>query len=321
MTSIPIVSIIIVNFNSGDFLRQCLMSLKGQTFKQFEVIIVDNASSDDSLYDLPMADELRIFFNDHNAGFAVGQNQGMKNALGQFIMSLNYDIVLTHNFLEEMVNAMEISNNIGAISGKLLRMKPDGERTRQIDNVGLFLPRNRYPVHRGLDELDQGQFDQLAYVFGTMGAAALYRREMLEDVAYRGQYFDESYFMWYEDIDLDWRSRLRGWDCLYTYKAVAYHVGDTHGRGRSQFGAEISICNRWKMILANERLTSFIFNSPWLIGEEVALLIYMVRRGWFGGYCRAWLSFFDSLSETIKKRIFVQMNAKHKDLPDCPVYI
>lgn len=321
MSATPSVSIIIVNYNAGVYLKQCLETVWAQTFDNYEVIIVDNASTDDSLATIAHHERLTIVRNEKNLGFAAAQNQGMRLARGHYLMPLNFDIVLAPTFLEEMVAAMKQSEQVGAISGKLLRMQSDGQQTDQIDNVGLLLPRNRFPLHRGAGEIDQGQYDQPVFVFGAMGAAVFYRREMLDDVAYQGQYFDESYFMWYEEIDLDWRARLRGWDCLYTPRAVAYHVGDAHGHGRSSFGAEISMRNRWCMILSNECTRCLLTHWPWLIAEEISLLVYVLRRGWLGVYLRALRSFITYLPITLKKRNWVRRQARRACLPAYPIPI
>jgi GT2 family glycosyltransferase len=321
MAKSPVVSIIIVNFNAGNLLKQCLITIYKQTFTDYEIIIVDNASADDSLKEIQDGRSVTIIHNDHNLGFASAQNQGMGIARGCYLMPLNFDVALCPTFLHEMVSALETSDRVGAVSGKLLRLNPDGSPTKQIDNAGLLLPRNRFPLHRGANEIDNGQFDEPVLVFGAMGAAALYRRDMLEDVAYLGQFFDESYFMWYEDIDLDWRSRLLGWDCLYTPRAVAYHIRDVHGHGHSRFGAEVSIRNRWLAIVANECARCFFMNAPWLVAEEIALFRYVVQRGWLSVYRRALIEFIRKLPEAIKKRLYVRGRVKRMCLPDYPISI
>ena len=317
----PIVSTVIVNHNSGHYLRSCLESLYAQTFRKFEVIVIDNASHDGSLDCLARFPAVQIIRAKSNLGFARAQNIGMRSAKGRYLMPLNFDIVLTDTFLQEMVHAVEQSEHIGSVSGRLLQMSPNGKRTQRIDNAGLLLPRNRFPVHRGADEIDRGQYGRPVLVFGAMGAAALYRREMLEDIAYREQFFDESYFMWYEDIDLEWRARLRGWDCLYTPDAVAYHVGDPFGHGRSSFGARIGIRNRWRMILSNECPHCALRSAPWLIAEELALLKHVIRRGLVKSYLQAVASFLASVPSTLTKRRWVRGTAKPKCLPDYPMSV
>ena len=167
--------------------------------------------------------------------------------------------------------------------------------------------------------MDTGQYNEVVKVFGAMGAAALYRRDMLEDIVYQGQYFDETYFMWYEDIDLDWRARLRGWDCVYNPKAVIYHVGDVHGHGKSKLGAQVSMRNRWRTILSNECIYCIIKNFFPLIKEEFALLLYVVRFGFIKEYVWAVMSFLTALPYTIKKRQWVRRQAKIRCLPEYPL--
>src|SRR5262249_58653681 len=111
---------------------------------------------------------------------------------------------------------------IGSLSGKLLRGDPV-EGPSVIDSAGHVLYRNRTALNRGENEPDRGQFDEPAEVFGVCAAAALYRRAMLEDVRVGDDYFDSTFFAYLEDVDLDWRARLRGWKAWYAPAAVAIH--------------------------------------------------------------------------------------------------
>lgn len=319
VSSSALVSIIIVNYNAGSFLPKCIQSILFQAYPFVEIIIIDNASQDGSIALIAPDEKIRIIQNQTNAGFARAQNQGMKLARGQYLMPLNFDILLTPDFLAEMVAAIEVSDRIGTVSPKFLRMVDGSRQTDQIDNAGLLLPGNRVPFHRGRDERDHGQYDAMDYVFGAMGAAALYRKEMLEDIAYQSQYFDESYFTWYEDVDLDWRARLRGWDCLYAPRAVAYHAGDPHGHGKSKFGAQTSMRNRWKMILTNECPGCFFRHFSRLAEEEMGLFRHVLLTGLILQYASAMASLVRSLPGILKKRRWVRGRAVRKCLPDYPL--
>jgi GT2 family glycosyltransferase len=314
----PCFSIIIVNYNAGPYLASCLDSLEEQSMQDFEVLVVDNASHDTSLEAALRRDKVKVLRNAENKGFAAGQNQGMQAAQGRYLMALNFDILLAPDYLEQALSALESQPQTGSLTGKMLRMMPDGTRTGCFDNAGLLLSRRRMPQHRGGGEQDRGQYDQPDLVFGAMGAVAIYRRTMLEDAAWRGQFFDESYFMWYEDIDLDWRGRLLGWDCLYWPQAVAYHVGDPHGHGRSRFGTEITIRNRWMMILSNESAGWGMSHFPWLLVEEFNLLRYVVRFNLTGPYLRALGGFIQSIPTVLAKRRWVRRRAVRRSLPDYP---
>jgi GT2 family glycosyltransferase len=312
------ISIIIVNYNAGSYIKQCIDSIHNQTLKSYEIIVIDNCSTDNSLESISADSRISLIRNDSNLGFAAAQNRGMKQARGKYLLPLNFDIILESSFLEEMVAAMELDARIGTVSGKMLRLVGQ-HQSNEIDNAGLLLPSRRVPHHRGGGELDTGQYNEKMRVFGAMGAAALYRREMLDDIAFQGQYFDESYFMWYEDIDLDWRARLRGWDCVYTPRSVAYHVGDVHGHGKSKLGVRVSIRNRWMTILSNECPGCFVKNFWSLLIEELALIRYVIKFGLLKEYFWAILSLVSTLPYTIKKRRWVRYQATYRCLPDYPL--
>ena len=286
--------------------------------REIEVIVVDNASQDESLVAAKAKPWVRVIRNTKNMGFAAGQNLGIRIARSKYVMPLNFDIYLMPDFLSQAVAALDRYPQVGTVSGKMLRMQSNGERTNEIDNAGLLLTRRRMIHHRGRGEQDYGQYQQRDLVFGAMGAAAIFRHEMLEDIAYKGQYFDESFFTWYEDVDLDWRARLKGWECLYVPEAVVYHVGDPQGHGRSKFGAENGIRNRWKMILANDCRHCLAKDIVPLLAEELALLRHVVRHGLIGAYFRALKSLLFSLPDTLEKRRWVRGRAVRTCLPSYP---
>jgi GT2 family glycosyltransferase len=317
----PIVSIIIVNYNAGPYLARCLDSLKKQSIQDLEVIVVDNASKDQSLADAEQRPWVKVVKNNLNLGFAAAQNQGLRLAQGMYLMPLNFDIYLTPEFLETAVATLEKYPQVGTVSGKMLRMLPDGQWTDVFDNAGILLPRRRLPIHRGSGEHDHGQYQELAFVFGAMGAAALYRREMLEDIAYTGQYFDESFFTWYEDIDLDWRGRLRGWDCLYVPEAVVFHIGDPQKNQLTAFAARHGIRNRWQMILANECPHCLVHDFHWFCFEELALLRHVTTHRLFKAYLKALIELIQRMPSVISKRRWVRRRAIRSCLPEYPLSV
>lgn len=300
----PLVSIIIVNFNAGALLSRCLESIEMQTIKRLEILIIDNASIDSSLEDLESREDIVLIRNNTNRGFAAAQNQGIRLARSQYVMPLNYDIELMPEFIEQLVRAMEVSLNIGITTGRLMKMTLEGEYLDQIYSTGHVLPANRFAVHRGHNEKDVGQYDEGGEVFGAPGAAPLYRREMLEDICVDGQYFDESLFTWYEDIDLDWRARSLGWRCIYAPTAIAYHVGHPEGHGGNQWQISMTIRNRWLVILANDDIVSMLRNSFALIRYELSLLGYVLRYGYFSAYLRAIGGFVRLIPNALQKRSF-----------------
>ncbi len=250
------VSVLITTHNSAKFLARCLDSIHSQTYQPIEVVIVDNASADETRAILQQTTGLKIFYNDRNTGFAAAQNQAARAARGTWLLSLNPDATLGSTFVAELITVGELDCRIGTVCGKLLRWDPESheEFTRVIDSTGIYFRRDLRHLDRGAEELDTGQYEKVEYVFGATGAAALYRRTMLDDVSVEGQYFDEQFFAYREDADLAWRSQLMGWHCLYTPKAVAWHVRRVTPERRKHLPHEInwhSVKNRFLMRAKN----------------------------------------------------------------------
>lgn len=286
----PLVSVIIVNFNAGDYLHICLESLQKQTLEDIEVIVVDNASSDGSLDSLAGFPLVRLIRNSHNTGFAAAQNQGFAVAQGKFMVALNYDLVMMPNFIYELVRALDIEPTAGWACGKLLNMAPDGERSNTLYAAGHAFAPDRFHFLRGVGETDRGQYDQKEFVFGAPGAAAMYRREMIDDIRVNGQFYDEHLFTWYEDVDVDWRATRAGWRCLYIPSAVAYHVGhigEVYQEPYRSWRAMYGIRNRWLVIFANDTLKNLVVGSRSLLGYELSLLLFVLRGRLVKGYIQA----------------------------------
>lgn len=251
------VSVIIVNWNGAQYLHDCLAALRRQTHLLHEIIIVDNASTDNScdvietLQAACAEPVIHLLRNSDNAGFTGGNNQGIRISSGEFVLALNADMTLEPNFLNELVALMRTDPTIGMVCGKLLNQN---DPTR-IDSTGIIMRKNRRGFDRGQGEIDQGQYDRMEEVFGGSGAACLYRRAMLDDVKYDDEYFDDLFFAYKEDIDLAWRARLFGWKAIYTPKAIGrHHRKWSVGKRQDipKFTRHHSLKNRYLLLLKNE---------------------------------------------------------------------
>ena len=211
-----LVSVIVVNWNGKAYLGECLESLRSQKFFDFEIIVVDNGSTDGST-ELVRSHfpECLLIQNPFNYGFARGNNQGIEKAKGRYIALLNNDAQAESDWLGELVKAAEKDPRIGMVASKIYLQ---GGR-KIIDNVGHLIYRDGLNRGRGRLEVDRGQFDQKEEVFFPSGCAALYRREMLEEIGL----FDEDFFAYGDDTDLGLKGRLAGWKCLYVPTAVVSH--------------------------------------------------------------------------------------------------
>jgi GT2 family glycosyltransferase len=214
-------------YNSAAVLERCLNSIAALDYSPLEVVIVDNASTDETLRILGLFEKrFRIIHNPENRGFAGGQNQAIRAADADWLVSLNPDVLVPPNFLSELIPVAASDASIGMLAAKLLRWQPgdENERSGIVDSAGIYFVRNLRHFDRGSEEPDRGQYERREYVFGATGAAAAYRREMIEDVSVNGEFFDEDFFAFREDADLSWRAQLMGWKCLYVPAAVVWHV-------------------------------------------------------------------------------------------------
>ena len=221
------VSVTIVTWNSAQHLGECLASLAQQDCRDFEVVIVDNASSDQTRKILrDVESRWRVIYNESNAGFAAGQNQATAASAGEWVLCLNPDVLLSPDFISALVRAGETHPEAGSLCGKLLRWDAAAQRhrTKIIDSTGIFFTRNMRHLDRGAEEVDRGQYERMQYVFGATGAAAMFRRDFIRSVSVEGEFFDEEFFAFREDADLAWRAQLMGWKCFYVPSAVAWHV-------------------------------------------------------------------------------------------------
>jgi GT2 family glycosyltransferase len=247
------VSVLIVTWNSAQFLEKCFASIDRQEYRDLEVVVVDNASTD-ATPELLRSREAKwhVIYNPQNVGFARGQNQAIGAAQGDWLLCLNPDVLLAEDFIVRLLEARSLHAEAGAICGKLLRWDPsaEAERTHIIDSTGIYFTRNMRHLDRGAEETDHGQYDRLQWVFGATGAAAMFRRSFVEAVSVDGEFFDEDFFAFREDADLAWRAQLMGWKCLYVPSAVAWHVRRVTPERREQLPHEInwhSVKNRFLM--------------------------------------------------------------------------
>ena len=271
------VAVNIVTFNSADDIAACLESLQSQTFKDFRIHVLDNASSDATIRNLSGFD-LDLIRSNHNTGFARAHNDLIRSYPAEYVLILNPDAILKAEFLERMVTSLDARADAASASGKLLRL--DG---KTLDSTGIVMLRSQRHLDRGADQLDRGQFDKAEDVFGPSGAAALYRLKALQDVAVDGQFFDEDFFAYREDADLAWRCRLMGWTSIYVPTAVALHRRRVTPERRSQLSALInyhSVKNRILLRLNNMTGSLYMRDFLHITIRDAAVVGYVLVREW-----------------------------------------
>ena len=210
----PKVSFIIINWNGRKFISSCIDSILNQSNKSFEVIIVDNASTDGSVNFLKKQfPEVKIVELKKNYGFATGNNIGFKESSGEYIALINNDAVLDKSWLENMVSMIEGSKQTGFCSSKIIITNTD-----DIDSIG-----DKFTTAFAGTKVGEYQshknFLKPIKMHGVCAAAALYKREMINDIGF----FHDIFFLNHEDTDLNMRAWLSGWKCYFTPDAIAYH--------------------------------------------------------------------------------------------------
>jgi len=217
-------SVIVPSWNGVQLLPACLESLRTQTYRNFEVLVVDNASADESVALVRQQyPEARLVALSENRGFTGAVNAGIAQAKGTFVALLNQDAEADPRWLAEMARAAQAHPEAGAIACKILLF----DRRDYLHSAGDSYRQDGIPVNRGVWQRDEGQFDVETEVFGACGAAAAYRRHVLDEVGW----FDESFFMYCDDVDLAWRQQLAGWRTVYTPRAIAFHHLSASGGG------------------------------------------------------------------------------------------
>lgn len=253
------ISVVVVNWNRRQLLRACLESLAGQSLSGFEVVVVDNGSDDGSAQ-MAAAEfggcskfRWKLIRNRENRGFCAANNQGIAASAGDLVALLNNDAEAEPGWLEALSGAFDLADDIGMAASKILVY---GEPQR-IDKAGHVIYLDGQNRGRGSGVLDCGQFDRMEETLWPDGCAAMYRREMLDQIGG----FDEDFFAYGDDAELGLRARIAGWRCLYVPGAVVrHHRAATLGVASSK---RIELIERNRVLLAAKL---FPWSLLWLNG-------------------------------------------------------
>jgi GT2 family glycosyltransferase len=220
----PKVVIIQQVYKSRDYVERVYNAMLAQTFKDIKIVsqIVDDTGGSKEFIKTNYP-EVEILVPGYNIGFAKGHNEIFERESPDFFQLVNPDLIMSPNYIEEMLKMFD-DPKVGAVTGKLLRYDFIADKaTNKIDTTGVVITKAGNAKDRGQNQEDYGQYNKQTQVLAVSGAGPMYRRTALEAVKYKGQYFDEDFHSYYEDVDLGWRMSNAGWKCMFQPTAVAFH--------------------------------------------------------------------------------------------------
>jgi len=274
-----LVSIVLLNWNGEKYIENCLESIIRQSYKKIELIVVDNASTDNSIAIINkfLGSITKYIGNIKNEGFASGMNIGIDNSLGQIIIPLNLDVVLTEDFVTNAVERFNNRSAVGVLGGKELAWR-NGILTNEIVSQGGFFLKRRI---QGITNLKK----KSSYSFGVHGSFPCIRRNALkQSKEIWGYYYDPKFQTGWEDMDLWYRLRILGWKCYYDDSITAWHVGSASDNGNKRLieknldYQKRIFRNRWYFIIKNITGSTLLCLLPAIILADILLVPYFLAK-------------------------------------------
>lgn len=273
------VSVIIPNLNGINFLPGCLDSLRRQTFKNFEIILIDNGSEDGSVLLLEeVYPEVHVTSLDRNYGFCHAVNLGIRKSEAPYVILLNNDIEADENFIKEMLGGIKKHPECFSCASKMVQMYDKSK----IDSAGDYYCVLGWAFALGKDKPVR-EYEDSREIFASCAGAAIYRKEVFGEIGY----LDEKHFAYLEDVDIGYRARIFGYRNHYLPKAVVYHAGSgTSGSRHNEFKVRYSSRNNVYLIYKNMPLLQIIINIPFLAAGFLMKLVYFLGKGYGKAYIR-----------------------------------
>ena len=271
------VTIVIPNYNGKHFMEPCLASLEKQTFHDFKILVVDNASTDGSLeYMKENYPAIEVIALDKNYGFSKAVNVGIRHSRTPYVILLNNDTTVDPHYVEEMVGAIERSPRIFSVSSKMIQMY----HPELIDSAGDLYTVIGWGICRGTGR-PVTNYTKADEIFTACAGAAIYRRSAFEKIGY----FDESHFAYLEDIDVGYRAKIYGYKNMYCPTALVYHVGSgTSGSKYNSFKVKLSARNSVYLNYKNMPLLQLILNLIPLVLGYLVKYAFFLKKGWGKDY-------------------------------------
>lgn len=307
----PHISVLIVNYNAGTYLKRCLDALLTQTYQDFDVIIVDNASTDHSLDPVPPDNRIHLLPLHNNIGFAAANNRAAAIAAGTWLALLNPDAFPEKNWLEQLVAATKRYPQYSMFGSTQI----NAENPALLDGTGDIYHILGVPS-RGNYQRPVVHLPETGEVFAPCAAAALYKKTIFLDAGG----FDEKFFCYCEDIDLAFRLRLQGQRCLQVKEALVHHVGSGITGKTSAFAKYYGTRNRFWVFFKNMPLALLVPLLPLHLFMQGVFFIKAVKVGYAGAFIRAWCDTLRHFPYLLAARKEVQQQRSLSLFKLCPAF-
>jgi len=299
-----LISIVILNYNGKKFLTDCIESIKLETNHEYEIIVVDNASPDNSGRESAIKyPECKFILNERNLGVPEGLNIGIKNSSGEFIVLMNNDVKVTRGWLDNFLDAYK-NNGHALYQPKFLKMiNPE-----ILDGTGDMINIFGFGFARDKGKKDHNVGNRIEEISYASGTCMFLPRKIISDVGY----FDQKLFAYHEELDFGWRARLYGYKSFYVPNSIIYHYGSA-GWGWSGKKFYFLERNRWIVLLKNYSGKTIIKLLPSLFLIEIILLGFFTKKGLLKEKLLGYAGILNSLNHIIKSRKVIQSNRKISD--------
>lgn len=303
-----LISIIIPSWNGKDFLTHCLPSIKGQTQKDFEIIIVDNGSTDGSVeYIKQNFPDFKVIKLKHNLGFAPAINEGIKQAKGKYIALINNDTEIDKKCLEYLSKVLNSRPEISFVAAKMLNFF----QRDIIDSAGDYIEVTGHGNNIGQGEKDGPLYSKSGPTFLVTGGGSLIRRSVIDKVGL----LDETYFAYYEDVDWCLRAQLQGFKGWYEPKAVIYHIHKATSSRAKSFTEYLQFRNMTMTIIKDYPTGLLLHNFNWLkiVLVNINTVRFLSTHGYFKQAIQAEIYIIRNLLRLLKERSTIQSQKKVDD--------
>jgi GT2 family glycosyltransferase len=318
----PLISILIINFNGLLHLEKCLSSLKKQIYKNVEIIMVDNASSDKSVsYTKKNFPSIKLIQNPKNLGFAEANNIAYREAHGEYILFLNNDTEVTDDFLVNLYESIHKDTRIGGVQSKLLFM----DNPKFLDSVGAFLTYTGILYYYGISKPLVNKYNHRIKIYSAKGACMLFRKKALDDILVNNEIFDKSYFAYFEETDMCHRIWLAGYSIDFIPNSTVFHkMGGTSNLLNNSFIQYHSFKNRINSYIKNLEIKNlFIILPIHLIFCELFAVfsLFKLKPEIFLSIQRAIVFNLLNIKKTLIKRAYIQTHIRKRKDEDIFPYI